>query len=132
QRGARTEESAVEAPRIEARHEGRAQEGEADLPAVVVARQNEVDTPACSAGELVGAVAKQETEVGRGHRRRVEGRPPGIRGPADGQGKPPDIEQGPATLDIVETGPLEGPANLAGMMRPVVVAQDRERAESAP
>ena len=73
----RAEEPAVESAGVAAGHEYRTDQGKADLAAVVVAREHQVDPPALGLVEEVGRMAEQDAEVGRRHVARVDGGPPG-------------------------------------------------------
>ena len=104
ERRSRAEEPPVEPARVDAGHEDGAKCGQPDLAAMVVAREHQVDAPVAGPVELVGRVAQQDPEIGRGYRARQERRPPGRRGASHGQPRTVLFHRAPAPLERCEPG----------------------------
>src|SRR5271166_6020366 len=98
------EEPPVEPARVDAGHEDGAKRGQPDLAAMVVTREHQVHAPVAGPVELVGRVAQQDPEIGRGYRSRPNCWPPGCRGAAQGQPRTVLFQRAPAPLERCESG----------------------------
>ena len=104
ERRSRAEKPPVEPARVDAGHEDGAKCGQPDLAAMVVAREHQVHAPVAGPVELVGRVAQQDPEIGRGNRARQERRSPGRRGAAHGQPRTVVFQRAPVPLERCEPG----------------------------
>src|SRR5262249_53505471 len=55
-------DATVEAPAIQAGHEDRSEQGQPDLPAVVVARQHQIDVVSLGPADVVGGMAQTQAK----------------------------------------------------------------------
>ena len=124
------EEASVEAPRVAAGHEDRADQWQPDLSAVIVAGEHEVDTPILGLVEEVGGMAEQDAKIGRQDFARVDARTPGRCRAADREGQFIDVDGLPATFQDLKPGPGELLDHFGGKVLVVMISQNCEFAEA--